>query len=295
MAIDNMQQEVWAAGLLRALYAESVYTSAANRNYERDASNAHMVHISSITNSPTIRDYAKATALEAPETLDDADQVLNLDQQKYFNVKVQDIDAVQTRPDIMGEYLRKAAIAVAQVVDSFASGLLNTSVGAAIANAAAATSLRIRNVEVDATNDNETGKNLLNGMIEILELVEDANVSTTAGKFMFITPYWSRMIRKYFLENAEGLFVPATQEQIMQGLIGNFYGFEMRRTNRSPQHRTTDSIIVTTSDAWTMADQIAEIEGYRPENDFADAVKGLYVYGGRVLDPLQVWRIDKAV
>jgi hypothetical protein len=38
-------------------------------------------------------------------------------------------------------------------------------------------------------------------------------------------------------------------------------------------------------DAITFADQITSVEAYRPELQFADAVKGLHVYGMKVVQP----------
>ena len=37
---------------------------------------------------------------------------------------------------------------------------------------------------------------------------------------------------------------------------------------------------------------MAEIEAYRPEKRFSDAVKGLYVYGGRLIHPDRLWHLQ---
>ena len=37
--------------------------------------------------------------------------------------------------------------------------------------------------------------------------------------------------------------------------------------------------------AWTLAEQIVKVEAYRMEKRFADAVKGLHVYGCKVIRP----------
>jgi hypothetical protein len=43
--------------------------------------------------------------------------------------------------------------------------------------------------------------------------------------------------------------------------------------------------IAGSSIAATFAQQILKVEGYRPEKRFADALKGLYVYGTKVVRP----------
>jgi len=47
----------------------------------------------------------------------------------------------------------------------------------------------------------------------------------------------------------------------------------------------TIKVMFGTSRAITFANQIAKIEGYRVEKRFADAVKGLNVYGAKVVRP----------
>jgi hypothetical protein len=37
--------------------------------------------------------------------------------------------------------------------------------------------------------------------------------------------------------------------------------------------------------AYTYADQISKVEAYRPQNSFEDAVKGLSLYGGKLVRP----------
>jgi hypothetical protein len=39
------------------------------------------------------------------------------------------------------------------------------------------------------------------------------------------------------------------------------------------------------SSAISYAEQIVKVEGYRPEGKFSDALKGLHVYGGKVVEP----------
>ena len=49
---------------------------------------------------------------------------------------------------------------------------------------------------------------------------------------------------------------------------------------------------VGTNDAVTHPFQIQEVEAYRPEKRFGDAVKGLYVYGAGVVAPDYLYWAD---
>ncbi len=48
------------------------------------------------------------------------------------------------------------------------------------------------------------------------------------------------------------------------------------------------TIVGGVDSAATYAEQIVSIEAYRPEKRFADAVKGLHVYGAKVVDKAQL-------
>jgi hypothetical protein len=55
-------------------------------------------------------------------------------------------------------------------------------------------------------------------------------------------------------------------------------------------------ILCGTQMATTYAEQINKVEAYRPEKRFADAVKGLHVYGAKVVRPeaLAVMTVSKS-
>ena len=64
------------------------------------------------------------------------------------------------------------------------------------------------------------------------------------------------------------------------------------RSNTVPKAKGTGSgnpdyykIIAGHSIATTFAEQINDVEGYRMEKRFADAVKGLHLYGAKVVRP----------
>lgn len=292
MALDNMAPEVWAARILMTLEAESVYEGLLNRNYEADASGANKVRINTITSDIVVSDYTKNTDLTAAQLPDDSQQEMNLDQQKYFHLFLDDIDRVQSNSNLMGEYARKAGIAIAQTKDTFASTTLSAGVKAANQVTAAVPSAGATQTAAEITT---TGTNLFHALIDVLEKVETANISAEAMKWMVLTPFWQKIARRWFLDNPTELFVPATAEEMLRsGTMGTFYGFSMRVSNRAPQVKSTDAILIGTSDAATYADQIQQIEGMRSTTRFGDVMRGLYVYGAKVTDDDQLFRIEKA-
>lgn len=94
MAITAFIEEIWAAALLEAYHASAIVTPTLASGYEGDAVKGATVHITTIT-TPTIIDYKTAGRVLNPQDLSDTDTDLNIDQEKAFGFKVDDVDKVQ--------------------------------------------------------------------------------------------------------------------------------------------------------------------------------------------------------
>ncbi len=83
----------------------------------------------------------------------------------------------------------------------------------------------------------------------------------------------------------------------MNGQIGEAAGLTILKSNNVPNVAGAKyKIIAGTNMAYSYAEQIINIETYKPEKRFGDAVKGLHVYGGKLLRP-KGWAVltaDKA-
>jgi hypothetical protein len=279
--------EVWATRLLMDLEAESVYKQRGNQNYQADASNAKQVHIGKMTSDITISDYAKNTDISNPQLLSDSDTVLHLNQQKYFNFYIDDIAKAQTKPAFMSEAMRKSAIAIAQTIDGYVSNNLVVGAGTALT------------VDIDdAHTVAEAGTALLTIMSDLKTSMRLKNISKSITPWAVLSPKYLDVLEKYFLlEGKTGIFLPGTSEQVLRsGFMGNLLGINIYWSNIAPQSSNTgdikDIIIAGTTDSFTYADNVTEVIAYRPEKRFGDAVKGLYVYGTKVTQPDQLFKIS---
>ena len=70
------------------------------------------------------------------------------------------------------------------------------------------------------------------------------------------------------------------------GEVGTAAGFRVWLSNNVPNTAGTKyKLIAGTNRGGSYAEQILKTEAYRPEKRFADAVKGLHLYGAKVVDP----------
>ena len=94
--------------LLRGFDAKLQYGAGSLQTCpEEVSSGGDKLHLSEVTGSITVHDYVKGTDLAAPEQPSDADNVLNLDQHKAFNIAVEDIERFQARPAVFEEWTRQ--------------------------------------------------------------------------------------------------------------------------------------------------------------------------------------------
>ena len=276
MAVTNFIPELWSARLLNALDKSHVFANVVNRDYEGDIKKmGDTVHINTI-GAVTIGTYTQNTDFTpGPETLATTDQTLTIDQAKYFNFQVDDIDAAQAAGDIMDKAMTRAAYGLADASDKYIAGIL---AGAADATNTVSTSAVAL-----------TSSNVYENVVKMRTILDKANVPT-AGRWLVIPPemYALILLDDRFVktggEMAEGI--------LRTGLVAQAAGFDIYLSNNcvSVNSNSTDTytIVGGVDSAATYAEQIVSTEAYRPEKRFADAVKGLHVYGAKVVDKAQI-------
>ena len=138
MAVTTFIPELWSARLLYALDKAHVATNLVNREYQGIIANqGDTVHINSI-GAITVKDYTKNTDIADPDALTTTEQTLVIDQCKYFNFQVDDVDNVQAAGDLVDTAMSRAAYSLADVADAY---LLKTiAAGAASGNTVGAAS-----------------------------------------------------------------------------------------------------------------------------------------------------------
>lgn len=268
MSIKNFIPELWTTNLMVALEKSHIFVAVANRNYEgmitKMGDTVHMLQLGDVT----IKNYTKNADIDPPEELQDASTLLVIDQGKYFNFAVDDVDKFQANIEFMQEATRRAAYTLRNLVDEYFAGMYEQA-GIKLYKAAP--------VDVNSLNVEDV-------FIELKEKMNKADVPTE-NRFAVI-PAWltSSLIRA-------GLVTKTSNDTLFaNGLVDNVMGFSLRESNNVHQTTpTTDQgahiMAGVIGQSLTFAEQILKTEAYRPERRFADAVKGLHIYGGKVARP----------
>lgn len=271
MSVNSFIPEIWAAALLSSLKKNLVYGSSrvVNSDYEGDINEAgDTVTINSI-GRPTIGTYTKGVTTISPEQLTTAARKLVIDQSKYFAFEVDDIDRRQSRSGdrLLDEGIAEASYGLRDVVDTYIAGLYT---GVQSANALGT---------VAVTTADLAYTQLKNLKVKL----DEANVPQE-GRYAIVPPWFHGLL----LENNK--FVDASAsgstEPLLNGYVGRAVGFDILVSNNCPNPTGDDWVVQAgVRGAITFAQQINKVEAYRPEDAFSDAVKGLQLYGAKLIRP----------
>ena len=276
MSIRNFVPTIWSANVETALRKTLVYGGpmVANRNYEGEIRSAgDTVKITSV-GRPTIQDYVPGSTAINPEPLNTGQRVFQVDQAKYFAFEVDDVDKAQAQGDFMPAATGEAGYGMSDVVDRFVAGL-HTQIPASGLTAS---------IDMDTTTwSTEAGKAYDDVLVALSVLLDEQNVPEE-GRYAVVPPWFYGVLRR------DGRFIEADKSAnagaLRTGMVGDAAGFTILRSNNVPNPSGDEHVITAgTSTAITFASQITEIEAYRPESSFSDAVKGLSVYGAKVVRP----------
>lgn len=287
MAVDTFIPEVWNARLLTPLTKSLIFgqSGVINRDYEGDiASYGDTVHIGSLTD-PTVATYTKNVTVIDPATLATTDQSLVIDQSKYFAFEVDDVDARQVRDagNLVSSAIARAAFKLAETADTFLATTMTTNAG------------NVLTAQDVATAD---AAFLL---VRRLRLALDKQNVPAEGRFLIVSPEF------YALILGDPRFIDASKygstDGIRNGEVGRAVGFSIQVSNAIPagtagtNPEVSNFVVAGHSMATTFAQQILKTEAYRPDNAFSDAVKGLHLYGAKVVRPeaLAVCDVDVTV
>lgn len=286
MGLQNFVGEVWTARVLANLHKAQIYaqTGVVNRDYEGEIrQKGDTVRINAI-GAVTVSDYTKNSDMSAAETLTDGQTTLVIDKAKYFNFQIDDVDKAQISANVMDEAMREAAYALSDAQDVLISAAM--AAGAHTSNLIGSTA--------SPKQDLGTASVPYNYLVDLGVLLDQNNVPKT-GRWVIVPPWFEGLLRKDVRFTGYG--TAPQMDMLMNGIVGTAAGFRLLVSNNVTYTTTTTKfkIVAGHSMAVSLAEQINGVEAYRPQLRFGDAVKGLHLYGFKVIRPqaLAVLTADK--
>ena len=268
MAIKNFIPTIWSENLYTELDKQYIAVKHCNREFEGDIKNCGSIVKICGVGDISVFDYNKNSDLSAPEALSDTANSLVIDQAKCFNFQIDDIDRAQSVPGLMNAAMKVAANALANAADVYVYSLCE---GAdhVVYNAA------------------PTPENIIDTLLEARKVLYKNNVTDNNDVIFEVSPDVAEIIIK-----AKIALATDNTETLENGCIGSVAGCKIFVSNNIAKSKE-DGIcshlcLARTKRAIAFAEQLSEINAYRPEKRFADAVKGLHLYGAKIVYPNEI-------
>lgn len=276
MSISNFVPTIWSETLCNNLDRYYVGIANCTRDFEGEIKEKGSKVVICKLEELCIGDYERGLAIGDPEFLEGYTIELDIEKARYFNFEIDDIDKAQLSPKVMDAAMKLAASGLAREADRY-----------------------IYEQQEDALQVIESPKvtpdNILDTILRARTKLYENNVGPETEVVLEVSPSIAEIMFKAKLNLSTD-----NDELLQTGCIGSIAGFKVFVTNNLVREIDSNRNIryhcfARTKRAIAFAEQISEIEAYRPDGRFADAVKGLHLYGAKIIYPEELIRLDLSV
>lgn len=265
MSIENFKPTIWSDLIFIEYDKSLVFASLTNRDYEGEIQGyGDKVKINEI-GEVTTNTYSGTVTYETPS---DASKFLLIDQQKYAAVSVEDVDNAQAKPKVMGRIANRIGYSLAEDMDTFVAGL---------ADEAGITS----GLGTEASPISITSANVTNYLSLVAQGMDEQNCPQ-GGRVAVVPPWFAQKLTLAKITKDTD-----NTEALTRGYVGTYYGFDIYMSNNISHSGSTwyKPMFFLRNDTIAFAEQLMLTEAMRAETAFADRLRSLAVYGGKVIRP----------
>lgn len=276
--------EVWSGKLVTKFYAATVFGDIASTDYEGNISDmGDKVYIRTRA-TITIRDYERGGGVTS-ENPTSPNVVLNIDHGKYFSFALNDVDKVQTDLQLLDDWSDDASQQMKITIDKDLLGNIYADVDAANAGATAGKDSQSIDLGVAGTPLSLTNTNIIDFIVDLGTVLDEQSVPEEA-RWLVLPPWACALIKKSDLKNAS--LSGDAVSPLRNGKVGTVDRFMIYNSNNlstvtDGANRVTN-VVAGHSAGLTFASQMTKMETLPNPNDFGQLVRGLNVYGYKVIE-----------
>ena len=272
MAVQHFIQTIWSKNIQDDLEEKCKLVQDCTREYEGDCQYAQTVKILGV-GDPTIGNYLGQDI--TIEEMKDRSQDLVIDVQKYFAFEVKDVDKAQSVPGLPQKYQEKAVKALALHREKFI-GKLVAGKAQSTADEEAANSTFKPGATNIVTATNKTKAAIRAAFTAAIVKLRENNFDDSG--VIEIAPADYALFKDELVDLKTN-----NDELIKRGVVGMFDNYEVKSTNNVYKDDTHTYSIVRSTHAIAFAGQINEVEAGRMEKRFSDYIRGLDVFGAKII------------
>lgn len=298
---------LWSGKLLAKFYQNTILSEIANTDYEGELKNQGDTIRIRLAPSITISDYTVGAGLGTAEVPTPIFQDMQINKAKSFNVQVNDVLAYQSDMNLMNMFTEDAAKQMKIAIENevFFNNFVTEGPAAANEGGTAGAISAAYNLGTDvAPVDQATPENVLKAILRMSTVLDEQNVPED-GRWLIITPYDRHLLMQSNL--AQAYFTGDNSSTIRTGKIGMIDRFTVYVSNLLPRGAAGKALVSGLTDPSTggavanakarrvmvagtkaansFAMTVNKTEPLRNQTDFGDIVRGLAVYGRKVVKP----------
>ena len=275
MSVAVFKQTLWSKKIQNALNTLTGLRTHCDYQFEGEIKAGNKLKITGSV-APTIGTYVPGTDITI-ENVDGNDQELVIDQFKYFARYFDNVDKAQSIPGVLENDSKECAKYLHEEGDKYVASILKAGVeDESIAKSESAITPNKSNV-VTAVED---------GLVALYE----KNVKPTDELYGEFSPKFYSALRQSLTE-----VLTNNVELAKKGAVGKYNNIMVCIENLLPTNGTTKYNFIRTSKAVAFAGQVDTVKAVEKEKGFGDIIKGLYVFGAKVVRPEQAYAIQETI
>lgn len=278
---------IWSGKLVEKLYASTAYAEVANTIYEGEIkAHGDSVQIRT-TPTITISDYEVGGGLTYETPTSDKVE-LQINKAKSFSFKINDIDAHQSDIGLMDSWSDDGGQQMGIAIDADINAYAYTEAAAANAGAAAGAKSGSLNLGEAGAPVAITKANILDVLVDCGTALDEQNVPNT-GRYVILPAWMNGMLKKSDLRDASAM--GDSTSVFRNGKVGELDRFSVYVNNNldvvtdATTTNQATNVIFGHKKALTFASQMTNMETLPNPDDFGKLIRGLNVYGRKVIDP----------
>ena len=278
---SNFIPEIWSGKLIENFYDATVLAAISNTDYEGEIRQyGDTVNIRT-TPEITIRTYTKGQTLQV-ENPDKPKIQLMIDKGEYFSCIEDDVDKVQSDINLIDTWSKDASERMKIKIDQRV--LTDILPDISSVNKGNTAGRITANIDLGSTGTPVaiTKTNVLEYIVDMGTVLDEAN-APESDRFIVIPAKMAGMIKKSDLKDA-ALAGDGTSI-LRNGRLGMIDRFTIYMSHNLSVSSGKFSIIAGHKMGFTFASQMTEMETIRSESTFGNIVRGLQVYGYKVVKP----------
>lgn len=273
--------EIWSGKLIENFYDATVLAAISNTDYEGEI--RRMGDTVNIRTQPniTIRDYVKGQSLTVEQPEAPKLQLL-IDKGDYFACVEDDVDRIQSDVKMMDMWSKDASEQMKLKIDRRVLTDILPDIGAFNKGATAGEKSASFNLGTTGTPVALDKTNVVDLIVDMGTVLDEANVPET-DRFLVIPAKMAGLIKKSDLKDASLTGDGTTP--LRNGRLGMIDRFTLYVSHNLNVASGKTSLIAGHKMGFTFASQMTEMESIRAESTFGNIVRGLQVYGYKVVKP----------